>query len=98
VADLEHQEDLPEDAVLRVDLADETGGTTRAILRLAASPGLRARIGERAAAFVRRENAPERVLRAWEEALERALRRPPPLPRQWPAHWKRPGGAAAASG
>lgn len=90
VADLEHQEELPQDAVLRVDIADETGEATRAILRLAASPGLRSRLGARAAAFVRRENAPERVAQAWEEALERARRRPPPRPRDWPPHWARP--------
>ena len=90
VADLEHQAELPRDAVLRVDLSDETGETTRAILRLAASPGLRSRLGEAGAAFVRRENAPERVLHAWEEALKCARRRPPPRPRDWPSHWARP--------
>jgi glycosyltransferase involved in cell wall biosynthesis len=74
VADLENQEELPQDAVLRVDLTDETGGTTRAILRLAASPALRRRLGDSAAAFVRRENAPLRVAEAWEAALERARR------------------------
>jgi glycosyltransferase involved in cell wall biosynthesis len=74
VADLEHQEELPEDAVVRVDLTDETGGTTRAILRLASSPELRHRLGEAAASFVRRENSPERVRGAWEAALERTRR------------------------
>jgi glycosyltransferase involved in cell wall biosynthesis len=93
VADLENQRELPGDAVLRVDLADETGGTTRAILRLASSSTLRARLGERAAAFVSRENGPERVLQAWEHALARASRRPMPPPREWPAHWPRPPGA-----
>jgi glycosyltransferase involved in cell wall biosynthesis len=90
VADLEHQDDLPPDAVLRVDLADEIGETTRAILRLAASPRLRSRLGEAAARFVRRDNAPERVRQAWEDALERARQQPRPEPHDWPAHWARP--------
>ena len=41
VSDLEHLSDLPHDAVVRADVADEEGEVTRALLRLAESPALR---------------------------------------------------------
>jgi glycosyltransferase involved in cell wall biosynthesis len=91
VSDLEHQGDLPVEAVMRVDLQDETGGTARAILSLAGDPLARSRMGEAAAAHVRRAHAPSRVRDAWEDALERARALPDPPPRDWPAHWPRPG-------
>ena len=47
VSDLEHQAELPEDAVLRADVVDETGELTRAILRLSGDPAARARLGAR---------------------------------------------------
>jgi glycosyltransferase involved in cell wall biosynthesis len=90
VSDLEHQADLPEDAVVRADVSDEAGDLTRAILRLAADPAARARLGTAAAAYVRRAHAPSRVRDAWEDALERTRRLPDPRPRDWPAHWPRP--------
>jgi glycosyltransferase involved in cell wall biosynthesis len=90
VSALEHQADIPAEAVVRVDLEDEEGGTARAILRLAGDPGARRRLGEAAAAHVRGEHAPSRVRDAWERALERARRLPDPRPRAWPAHWPRP--------
>ena len=97
VSDLEHQADLPADAVVRVDLRDEIGGTARAILGLAEDPAARGRIGESAAAHVRRAHAPTRVQDAWEAALERVLRLPDPPPRAWPAHWPRPATSQAPS-
>jgi glycosyltransferase involved in cell wall biosynthesis len=91
VSDLEHQADLPDAAVLRVDLEDETGGTARAILALAGDPGRRRRLGAAAAEHVRRAHSPSRVRAAWEDALDRARALPDPIPRAWPAHWPRPG-------
>jgi len=91
VSDLEHQADLPEDAVVRVDVTDETGELARAILQLAGDPGARTRLGAAAAGHVRRAHAPSRVREAWEDALERARRLPDPGPRDWPGHWPRPG-------
>jgi glycosyltransferase involved in cell wall biosynthesis len=89
VSDLEHQADLPEDAVVRADVTDETGELTRGILRLAGDPSARARLGAAAAGHVRRAHAPSRVQDAWEDALDRARRFPDPGPRDWPAHWPR---------
>jgi glycosyltransferase involved in cell wall biosynthesis len=89
VSDLEHQAELPEDAVVRVDVTDEAGELTRAILRLAGDPGARARLGAAASAHVRKAHAPSRVRDAWEEALQRARRLPDPPVREWPAHWPR---------
>ena len=90
VSDLEHQADVPEDAVLRVDLEDEAGGTAQAILDLAGNPDRRRRLGAAAAEHVRRAHAPSRVRDAWEDALERARALPDPPPGPWPAHWPRP--------
>ena len=89
VADLAHQADLPGDAVVRVDPTEEGEGLARAILSLASDPGARARLGAAAAAHVRREHAPFRVLEAWEAALERARRLTDPRAGDWPAHWPR---------
>ena len=93
ISDLEHLADIPRDAVVRADRTDEEGEVTRAILRLAGDAQARRRLGEAAAAFARREHAPFRVLAAYEDAIERTRRRPPPAPRAWPAHWPRPGDA-----
>jgi glycosyltransferase involved in cell wall biosynthesis len=90
VSDLEHQAELPQDAVVRVDVKDEEGELTRAILRLAGDPGARARLGAAASAHVRQAHAPSRVRDAWEDALDRARRLPNPPVREWPAHWPRP--------
>jgi glycosyltransferase involved in cell wall biosynthesis len=78
VSDLEHLAELPEDAVVRVDVADEEGEVTRAILRLAARPDLRAKLGTAAAAFVQRQHAPERCRDAYESAIEQARSLPDP--------------------
>jgi glycosyltransferase involved in cell wall biosynthesis len=90
VSDLEHQGELPRDAVVRVDVKDEGPGLTRAIVRLAGDPGTRARLGAAAAAHVREVHAPSRVRDAWEATLEGARRSPAPPARDWPAHWPRP--------
>jgi glycosyltransferase involved in cell wall biosynthesis len=90
VSDLEHQGELPRDAVVRVDVKDEGPGLTRAIVRLAGDPGARARLGAAAAAHVREVHAPSRVRDAWEATLEGARRSPAPPARDWPAHWPRP--------
>ncbi len=89
VSDLQHQSELPEDAVRRVDPAREEEELEAAILELAGDPGARERLGAAATAYVRRAHAPKRVLAGWEEALEAARARPDPLPRAWPAHWPR---------
>jgi glycosyltransferase involved in cell wall biosynthesis len=89
MSDLEHQADVPEGAVVRVDPSDEEGDVLRAILRLAERPELRASLGRNAAAFAAREHAPQRAREGYVAAIEAALRRPPPAPRpDWPAHWR----------
>ena len=90
-ADLEHLADVPASAVVRADVSDEEGEVTRAILRLASAPALRARLGAAAREFVAREHAPSRAAAAYEDAIERARHRPDPAPRNWPAHWAKPG-------
>jgi glycosyltransferase involved in cell wall biosynthesis len=89
VSDLEHLADLPPDAVVRAELTDEEGEVTRALLRLAASPFLRARLSAAARRFVTREHSPTRMREGYQEAIARAMRRPPPAARSgWPEHWK----------
>jgi len=73
--------------VIRADVADEEGETTRAILKLAASPALRARLGAAARTFVERAHAPALTAEAYASAIERAIARPRPTARGWPAHW-----------
>ena len=92
ISDLAHQNEFPDDIVVRVDVADEEGGATRALQRLAADPETRRALGRRAAEYIGREYAPERTRGAWEALLERARRRPAPRARDWPAHWPRPQG------
>jgi glycosyltransferase involved in cell wall biosynthesis len=90
ISDLAHQEEFPDDAVVRTDVADEEAGVTRAIEHLAADPAARHSLGERARAYMAREYAPDRTRATWEDLLERARRHPEPPPRDWPAHWPRP--------
>jgi glycosyltransferase involved in cell wall biosynthesis len=84
ISDLENLTEIPEDAVVRADLADEEGAVTRALLRLGARSDLRARLGERAAAFVRERHAPEKSRTAYEAAIERACSLPNPVRRAFP--------------
>jgi len=87
MGDLEHLADVPPDAVIRADVADEEGETTRAILKLAAAPALRARLGATARAFVERAHAPTLAADAYTHAIERAIARPRPKVTGWPSHW-----------
>ncbi len=90
VSDLEHQAELPKDAVLRVDVADEDAGLESALRLLLQDSGRRDSLARNAAAYVAREHAPERVAAAWNDVFERARRAPRPAPRDWPAGWPRP--------
>jgi glycosyltransferase involved in cell wall biosynthesis len=88
ISDLEHQAEIPEDAVLRLDVRDEEGELTRALLRLGRRHAPRERLGRRAAEYVAREHAPSRTAEAYEAAIEETRRLPDPAPRGWPAHWR----------
>lgn len=70
ISDLEHQAEIPAEAVLRIDVSDEEGEVTRALLRLGERPELRARLGRAAAEYVRREHSFERTGAAWSEVIE----------------------------
>jgi glycosyltransferase involved in cell wall biosynthesis len=87
LSDLEHLGDIPDDTVMRVDVGDEEGAVTRALLSLAARPEARARLGRRAAEFVRTEHAPTRCRADYEAAIARAAALPEPSRRSWPPHW-----------
>jgi len=91
VSDLAHQAGLPDDAVWRVDGADEERSLARAIVALASDPAGRRAMGRRAAGHVARAHAARRVLEAWDEALDLARLSPAPAARDWPTHWPRPG-------
>ena len=69
VPDLENLAEVPGDAVVKLDVADEEGEATRALLRLFASPPLRERLGRRAAEYARRAHSPELCLQSYEAAL-----------------------------
>lgn len=87
ISDLEHLQDIPEEAVARADVTDEEGEVTRAVLRLAESPAARERLGRTAAAFIRREHSPARCLASYEAAISRAREAHDPPRRQRLAHW-----------
>jgi glycosyltransferase involved in cell wall biosynthesis len=87
LSDLEHLGEIPSDAVVRADLADEEGAVTRGILRLGERPEARARLGAAAAAFVAREHSAGRCLADYEAAITLAQARPDPAPGNGPAHW-----------
>ena len=90
VSDLEQQADLPQDAVLRVDLADEEAALHAALLRLCGDAALRLALGRAASSYVSREHAQERVAAEWQRVFERARAQEPPTPRDWPPAWPRP--------
>ncbi len=87
MSDLANFAEVPEKAVLRVDVADEEGEVTRALLRLAENPAARTRLGSAARDFVRRQHSPARCLETYQSAIERACRLPDPPRRSWPQHW-----------
>ena len=87
VSDLEHLSEIPHDAVVRADVADEEGEVTRALLRLAEQPELRARLGAAARAYVRRAHNASLCRDTYVHAIERTIARPFPTARAWPAHW-----------
>jgi glycosyltransferase involved in cell wall biosynthesis len=91
VSDLEHQAELPDDVVLRIDVADEDSALETGLRRLAGDSALRERLSRTAAAYVAREHAPSRVASAWEAVFETARQAPAPAARPgWPRHWPRP--------
>jgi glycosyltransferase involved in cell wall biosynthesis len=92
LSDLEHWADIPEDAVVRVDLTDEEGAVARALLQLAGDAGRRQRLGARARAFVEREHSPAACRAGYESAIAMAAAWPDPPAHPWPAHWKPLGG------
>lgn len=93
VSDLENLADIPDGAVLRADVSDEEGEVTRALLRLAESPALRARLGAAARAHVAAAHSPSRCLETYAAAIERTARLPLPPARPRPAHWPQPPSA-----
>jgi glycosyltransferase involved in cell wall biosynthesis len=88
ISDLEHLAEIPDDAVMRADVADEEGEVLRAILRLAAAPARREALGRAARAFALREHSPARCQEAYEAAIVLATQRPDPSSSAWPAHWR----------
>jgi glycosyltransferase involved in cell wall biosynthesis len=78
ISDVENFAEIPDDAVVRADVSDEEGAVTRAILRLAASPALRERMGRRAAAFIAGAHSPARALESYEHAVDTAIAVPVP--------------------
>jgi glycosyltransferase involved in cell wall biosynthesis len=88
VTDLENFADIPADAVVRLDPADEEGDLLRALLRLGDRPQERARLGARARAFVAAAHSPARCRATYAEALERTAARPDPAHTGWPPHWQ----------
>lgn len=93
VSDLENLADLPDGAVVRADVTDEEGDVTRALLRLAESPALRARIGALARSHVATAHSASRCLETYAAAIERTAERPLPARRPWPPHWPSPPSA-----
>ena len=88
VSDVDNFAEIPDDAVVRADTADEEGAVTRAILRLAGNPRLRARLGERAAAYISERHSPAGALASYEDAIAAAMAAPAPSRIGLPAHWR----------
>lgn len=89
MADLENFAEVPDDAVLRANIADEEGEVTRALLRLIESAGLRQRMATAARDYIRRVHAPSACAQAHIDLIERAATTPNPPRRAMPAHWGR---------
>ena len=90
ISDLAHQDEFPDDTVVRIDVTDEESEVTRALRHMAGNSAGRRALGARAADYVRREYDPARTREAWEKVLERTREQPDPPARPWPAHWRRP--------
>jgi glycosyltransferase involved in cell wall biosynthesis len=90
ISDLENFAEIPDGAVVRVRTTDEEGEVLRAVHALASDPARLARLGRNAAAYVEAEHSAERCRETYEHAIALALRRPPPGPHAWPAHWPLP--------
>jgi glycosyltransferase involved in cell wall biosynthesis len=88
LSDLEQWADVPDDAVVRVDVSQEEGQVTRALLQLAGDAKRRHRLGARAQAFVVREHSPAACRAGYESAIAMASAWPDPPARPWPAHWR----------
>jgi glycosyltransferase involved in cell wall biosynthesis len=78
VPDLDNLHEVPADAAVKIDVADEEGEVTRALLRLGADPEQRSRLGARALRFAREAHAPALSLDSYEAALRDTLRAPAP--------------------
>ena len=87
ISDVLNFAEIPDDAVVRADTSDEEGAVTRAILRLAASPALRERVGRRAAAFIEERHSPAHALESYERAIAAAVAAPAPRVATLPSHW-----------
>jgi glycosyltransferase involved in cell wall biosynthesis len=92
LSDLEQWADIPEDAAVRVDVTQEEGQVTRALLQLAGDTGRRQRLGDRARSFAEREHSPAACRAGYESAIAMAAAWPDPPTRQWPEHWRPTGG------
>ena len=89
LSDLEHWADIPDDAVVRVDVTEEEGAVTRALLQLAgdarAAPAPR-RAGP--APSWSASTHPRLAAPGYETAIAMAAAWPDPPARTWPAHWR----------
>lgn len=72
IADIANQAEIPEDAVLRVDIADEEGGLSRAIDWLLRHEDAARAMGERAALHAREQHSPAKTLETWDQLLKSA--------------------------
>ena len=87
ISDLENLAEIPADAVVRLDPADEEGDLLRALFRLAGSPAARAALGAAARRHAARAHSRERCRATYEDALARTAAAQDPRPAGWPAHW-----------
>lgn len=88
MADIANLAEVPDAAVVRIDVSDEEGEVTRALLRLAERPDRCRALGRAAAEFTRREHSPERCAGSYETAIATALEASAPPPRAWPPEWR----------